>query len=243
MPTTIRGPKVLKGGIVTVSNSGQPSLIAFQYNPNTVKRSLKPQLSGGETGDRSQEVRLIGAPIETVSVEIELDATDGLEAGDPTTLQSGIRPQLAALELLIFPSSAQVQSDASKLSSGMIEIAPAAAPRLLFVWGPKQVQPVQIQSMSISEEAFSTELNPIRAKISLEMRVLTYSDLAMGTSEYNQYMAYQQALEALALTAPSDDRAVLGGIQIAQASPSKSGLGGAISSAVSLADNVLSSIL
>jgi hypothetical protein len=243
MPTLARGPKVLKGALVSIVDGGQPSVIAFQYNPATVKRSLKPLMVGGESGDRSLAVRLVGAPIETITADVEFDATDGLEAGDSIATTLGIRPQLAALALLVYPTSQHVISTQAQLDSGILEIAPNLAPRLLFVWGPKQVQPVQISSFSISEEEFDTSLNPIRATVGLEMRVLTYSDLASSNADYHQYLSYQQGLESMAPSAVTSDMAPIGSISISSAPAGGSGIGGAISAGLSIADNVLSSVL
>ena len=52
------------------------------------------------------------------------------------------------------------------------------APLTLFVWGPQRVLPVRLTELSVTEEAFDPQLNPIRAKVSLGLRVLTYNDLA-----------------------------------------------------------------
>src|SRR5271170_7664120 len=62
-----------------------PSIIKFQYNPDEVTRSLKPQTVGDEP-DRTEIFRLKGPPIETIHCTIEIDATDLLASGDPTTL-------------------------------------------------------------------------------------------------------------------------------------------------------------
>jgi hypothetical protein len=195
--TIARGPRILKGALVSIDrDTSVPSVIAFQYNPATVKRTLKPVMSGGE-GDRAQAVRLSSAPQETISIEVELDATDGLETADATTLSVGLHPQIAALELLAYPPTSRVMSNARLLNAGVIEISPMLAPRLLFVWGAKRVQPVQITSYSISEEEFDVNLNPIRATISLELRVLTYSDVSTSNPDYHQFLAYQQGLESL----------------------------------------------
>ena len=77
MTTRARGPHTLQGAIV--ASGGQlpkPQVIAFQYNPATLRRSLQPELVGGEEGDRSQAVRFKGAPVQTIEVEIEIDAAE-----------------------------------------------------------------------------------------------------------------------------------------------------------------------
>ena len=152
----------------------------------------------GGQDDRAQVVRFTGAPVETITVSVELDATDALEVGDPTATSVGLHPQLSALELLVYPQSAQVVSNTSLLGSGVLEVGPYVAPLTLFVWGQRRVVPVMMNSVSVNEQAFDTQLNPILATVSLEMRVLSYSDLAPGNAGYSQFLAYQQAKEALA---------------------------------------------
>jgi hypothetical protein len=199
MSTRLRGPFTLKGAFVSIDPSTQaPSVIAFQYNPASLKRELKPEMVGGEEGDRSLAVRFKGAPVETISVEVEIDATDRLESGEATAVAMGIHPQLAALELLVYPQSATIISQENLLASGVIEIAPLIAPRTLFVWGTRRVLPVRLTSYSIAEEAFDGNLNPIRATVSVGMRVLNYSDLDSSNRGYSDFLAYQQSMEAIA---------------------------------------------
>ena len=76
MSTQSRGPNILRGALVSIDPSvPSPSVIAFYYNPATLKRTLQPQVVGGEEGDRSEAVRFTGAPVENIEVEVELDAT------------------------------------------------------------------------------------------------------------------------------------------------------------------------
>lgn len=199
MPTYPTGPRLLKGAIVAISDeSPQPRTVTLQYNPETVKRSLQAQVAGGDEGQRSQIVRFIGAPVETFDLEVSIDVIDQLEKGNNNAVNNGIYPQLALLETLVYPPSAQVKQNDSLLASGTLEIAPLAAPLTLFVWGPNRVLPVRLNSLSISEELFDTSLNPIRATVSLNMRALSYSDLNVNTRGYNLFMVYQQGKEAMA---------------------------------------------
>lgn len=214
MPTYQHGPRILKGAIVAINDtSPQPTTIAFQYNPETVKRSLQPQMVGGNQGDRSQLVRYTAAPTETIDLEVYIDAIDQLETGDANAIQAGIYPQLSLLEMLVYPASQQVIQNDLLLATGTLEIAPMAAPLTLFVWGPNRVLPVVLNSLSISEELFDTNLNPIRATLSLSMRALSYSDLSTGTQGYNLFLAYQQAKEAMAAQGLSSNANAATGIQ------------------------------
>ena len=72
------------------------------------------------------------------------------------------------------------------------------APLTLFVWSKKRILPVRLTELSITEEAFDTNLNPIRAKVSLGMRVLSVDDLGFDHKGGNLYMAYHQTKESLA---------------------------------------------
>ena len=201
MPQRDVGIKTVKGGIVSIAaNDPTPKIIAFRYNPSALKRELQPQMVGGEEGDRSIAVRFTGAPVQTINIEVELDASDQLGAGDSNAEQYGLLPQLATLELLIYPTSQQINQMQAQLNNGIMEVGPLIAPRTLFVWGSKRTLPVRLGSYSINEEIFDSALRPIRATVTLSMRVLTYLDVDASNPDYNQFMAYQQTLESMAAT-------------------------------------------
>jgi hypothetical protein len=178
-----------------------PSVIEFQYNPDEVTRSLKPQ-SVGDEPDRTEIFRLKGPPIETIKCTVEIDATDLLASGDATTLAFGIQPQLAALELLVYPTSEVLLANEALSFQGTIEILPMESMLTLFVWSKTRVTPVRITDLDITEEAFDPQLNPIRAKVSLGMRVLNVNDVGFLTPAGALYMAYQIQKEALAAMYP-----------------------------------------
>ena len=202
--TTFPGsPRVLKGGLVlldpdtfTVLPNG---IIVLQYNPDTLSRTLK--IKGAEEGgDRSEALRLTGPPVETLKIDAEIDATDQLEIPDqnPNTVQNGIFPQLSALETMVYPSSTTLQNNFNLSQAGTLEIMPILAPFTLFVWSANRIAPVRLTEFSITEEAFDPTLNPIRAKVSLGMRVLSIDDLTFNDKGGSLYMVYQQQKEALA---------------------------------------------
>jgi hypothetical protein len=186
-------------------------VIALQYNPDTLTRTLQTQAIGGE-GDRLEALRLKGPPNESIKLEAEIDATDQLEFPDKnrTTSQLGIFPQLAALETIVYPTSSELQSANALTQSGTLEISPAESPLTLFVWSKTRILPVRITEFSITEEAFDTALNPIRAKISLGMRVLSVNDLGFSHKGGNLFMAYLQNKEQLANLAQSAPLSALG---------------------------------
>jgi hypothetical protein len=199
MSTFPNSPKLQKGALVGLDPLNPvASLIVFQYNPDTLTRSLQVQASGGEGGERSEAARVTGAPIETINLEVEIDATDQLEKADGQTASLGIYPQLSALEMLVYPKSLHVIANSALLAFGTIEVIPPLAPLTLFVWGSKRVVPVRLTDFSITEEAHDVTLNPIRAKVSLGLRVLSYNDLPLRHPGYSQFLAYQVAKEVLA---------------------------------------------
>lgn len=195
-------PRLLKGGIVLMdADSGATlGIIALQYNPETLTRSLAVQAVGGEGGDRSQALRLKGPPVETIKLEAAIDAADQLEFPDQnaTTTRLGIRPQLAAIEKIIYPSSSDLQSNNQIAQMGTLEIVPMQGPLTLFSFGQNYLVPVRITEFSIVEEAFDPNLNPILAKVSLGMRVLSINDVDFATKAGSLFMVYQQQKERLA---------------------------------------------
>ncbi len=178
--------------------------ITMQYNPETVTRTLQVQAIGPDTGDRSQAFRLKGPPVETIKLEASIDATDQLEFPDknPGTAKLGIRPQLAALELMIYPTSSQLQTNNQLAQSGTLEIIPAQAPMILLSLGSNFLAPVRITEFSIVEEAFDPNLNPILAKVTLGLRVLSINDLDFDSKGGSLFLTYQQRKEQLALQQP-----------------------------------------
>ena len=211
----LSGPYPLRGAISRVpANGGQPTTIAFQYNPETLRRTLHPEMVGGEDQDRSEAVRFTGPPVQTIAMDIEIDATDRLAQNDAIAVKYGIAPDLAILELLVYPDSRNVSRMTSLLNNGTIEVAPLTADRTLLIWGQQRVLPVRLTAYSISEEAFDALLNPIRATVSLEMRVLNYTDLAATNPDSHLFMAYQQELEAIAGKAQTVSGSTATGVNI-----------------------------
>lgn len=199
MTTSPWSPKLVRGAIIGYDLfNPAASVILFQYNPDRLTRTLQPQNMGGQSGDRSEINRVKGAPIETIRLEAEIDATDLLERGETTVEQMGIYPQLSALEMLAYPKSAYVIKLATELKAGTIEIIPPAGPFTVFVWGERRVLPVRITSLSITEEAFDTNLNPLRASVSIDMRVLSYNDFSVTDPGYQLFLQHQITKESMA---------------------------------------------
>jgi hypothetical protein len=193
--------------------SAVQSVIALQYNPDSLSRTLQIQaVPGGQDGVRVDALRLRGPAIETIKLEAELDATDQLEfpKNNPTTVQYGLHPQLAQLEMLVNPSVETLLSDDNMANNGTLEIIPLEQPLTLFVWSINRVVPVRLTDFSVTEEAFDTNLNPIRAKVSLGFRVLNVDDLGFDSPGGQMFMAYLTNKEQLASKATNVALTVLG---------------------------------
>jgi hypothetical protein len=195
-------PQLLKGAIIGVDLFNPlASVVLFQYNPETLTRSLTartPQRPPGQPGNRTEQMRLAGPPEETIQLEVEIDATDQLEQAEPVTTTLGIYPALASLEMLLYPKALAIITNEALLKAGIKEVAAPKAPLTLFVWGFKRVLPVRITGFSVTEQAFDPGLNPIRASVSLSMTVLNYQDLGLLTPGGALFMAHQVAKEAMA---------------------------------------------
>jgi hypothetical protein len=202
--TTFPGsPRLIRGGIVRVdpaSGALVGPIIALQYTPDTMTRTLQMQPTGGEGGDRSEPLRLKGPAVETIKVEAEIDLTDQLEFPDqhPNAVQLGLHPYLSVLESMVHPTTGQLETNQQLASAGTLEILPMEAPLTLFIWSRQRIVPVRLTEFSITEEAFDPALNPIRAKASLGMRVLSVTDLGFEHRGGTLFMNYLRQKEQLA---------------------------------------------
>jgi hypothetical protein len=193
-------PRLLKGAIVGVDPFNPlASVVVFQYNPDTMTRKLEPRAVSAE-GDRGEAFRLTGAPKETITLSVEIDATDQLEEANPLATTMGIYPTLAALEMILYPKSAVVIANTILSLIGTVEVIPVEAPMTLFVWGPQRVLPVRLTSLSITEEAHDPLLNPIRAKVELSLTVLSYQDLSVTSPGEALFLVHHIAKEIMATT-------------------------------------------
>ncbi len=204
-------PRLLKGGIVLIdpATARVQRIISLQYNPDSLSRTLQVQGSS-EGGERSEVLRLKGPAVETLKLEAEIDATDQMETGEAVVGDLGIHPQLAALETLVHPTSAQLEGNNALASQGIMEIIPMQSPLALFVLGKRRVMPVRITEFSITEEAFDPNLNPLRAKVSLGMRVLTVDDAGFKHKAGNLFMSYLQQKESFAVQSAAGTLGALG---------------------------------
>jgi len=197
--TTFPGsPKAQKGAIIGLDPFNPlASVVIFQYNPDSLTRTLTAKTVGGNSA-QGEALRLAGPPTEAITVNIEIDAADQLEKADGIATTMGLYPTLSSLEMLLYPKSALVIANEVLSNVGMIEVVPPEAPLTLFIWGIKRVVPVRLTTFSITEEAFDTSLNPIRAKVALGLRVLNYQDLGLLSVGGALFMAHQIMKEVMA---------------------------------------------
>jgi hypothetical protein len=196
-------PKLIKGGLVVLdaASGAVKRTITLQYNPDTLTRSYQVQGAGGDGGgERAQPFRLKGPAIESITLEAEIDATDSLEHPDQNAnpVAFGIAPQLALLESLVNPTSAEMLAHNALSQSGALEILPPEAPLVLFIWSASRVVPVRVTEFSITEEAFDPALNPMRAKVNLGLRVMSTDDLGFDHRGGSIFINHLRAREALA---------------------------------------------
>lgn len=191
----------LKGGLALLDPASGvlKRLIVLQYTPEKLNRKLAPAAT--PAGARSEPLRLTGPAVETITLEAELDAADQLEFPDanPATVENGLFPILSALELVLHPTSAQLETNNKLMNLGTLEIVPMESALVLFVWGKNRILPVRITDLGVTEEEFAPSLIPIRAKVSLGMRVLSTGDLQFGHRGSGLFMSHLAQKESLAL--------------------------------------------
>lgn len=212
--STFNPPRLLKGALVSIDPPNPtPQVIVFQYNPNTLTRSLEAQLAEDE-GKSGSPPRLKGAPVETIKIDVEIDASDQLERGDAMAADLGVFPQLSALELLIYPKSDLIMANALLLKLGTIEIMPPRSSLTLFIWGKRRILPVRLTEFSVTEDAHHPNLSPIRAKVSLGMRTLSYSDVSSDNPVWNLFFSHQVLKETMAAVATTSSVSAVVGSNI-----------------------------
>ena len=218
MPSDFPGsPRLLKGALV-VFEALRPvptNIIAFQYNPDQVTRQYgqpKTAAKATEPCGKAGDTQRVVPPTESFKMSVELDATDQLEDVSPLAVVAGLHPTLSALELLLYPPSTQLILTRVLAKLGSARVSPLSAPLVLLVWGPLRVVPVQVESVAITEQAFDTLLNPVRAKVDLGLRTLSRKELkTLGAPFDTLDIVNQIAKEVLARTAPVTSVAQIGG--------------------------------
>ncbi|MFJ9406935.1 hypothetical protein [Streptomyces sp. NPDC101393] len=202
-------PTLQKGALAvypTHTPGSQPTrLIVFQFNPDTMKRTLAhraaPPPAAGTAGPAKEDVlRVAGPPVETIGMTVDMHAADQLAEPDrnAAVAEHGLHPALATLELLMYPPTLEAGKIEEQAARGQVQVSPADLPLILLVWGKSRVVPVKLTSFAVSEEGFDTRLNPIAAKVELAMQVLTYMEFTDSSLGRDAFIAYQKAKESLA---------------------------------------------
>lgn len=190
-------PRLMKAAIISIpAGVPVPTVVVLQYNPEQLSRSITPkyvQTSGVPLGGEL----LAGPPEETISLTAKISAIDQLAAGGLIAGEFGIHPQLAALEVIMYPQSLTVISNLKKMALGVLEIVPPNLPLTLFVWGLKRVVPVQLTGYSVTETLHDPNLNPVNADVSLTFKVLTYQEYTATQPGFYVSVANLVAREAL----------------------------------------------
>jgi hypothetical protein len=188
MPDFPGRPLLLKGALVVFEtpNPVPSNIVVFQYNPETMTRKIAQPAGGSQAGgggsanpcstagDTRNNLLL---PTESYQLAVELDAADQMEANDTVTNAVGLHPALAALEMLMYPPPSQVLISKVLAAVGSAFVFSPQVPMVLFVWGAPRVVPVIVNSVTITESAYDQLLNPIQAKVDLDMRSMTDLEL------------------------------------------------------------------
>jgi hypothetical protein len=183
-------PQILKGALVQFGRNlpQQGRTVAFQYNPESLRRTLEPAGAGE-------------APKEIIRFTLTLDTTTALETPgqEPAAVASGLLPALAALELLLYQGEGHDPPKRPGASSSFC----------LFVWGAERVVPVRVVQLEIREQMFDIHLHPIRAEADLSLEVLSeaiLSKIPRARKYMSEYMKTKQSLaQAAYLNRPLKD--------------------------------------
>jgi hypothetical protein len=175
-------PRLVRGAIVQLVEDiigVVPNVIPFQYNPEMVSRTLTPwnpfeveQSGRGQIAPTAQPFD----PKESITIEVHFNAADQLEDDDAVAKQVGVADRLAAVEKLLLPSSGllgDLIAAVGELTGNPPPPKRLSVPVALLVWGPGRILPVRVTSYSVEETTFLPSLQPLMAKVSLTLEVLT----------------------------------------------------------------------
>ncbi|MES2155564.1 MAG: hypothetical protein V4510_10555 [bacterium] len=185
-PMSVDSPKhlaLVKGALVTyvVDKPGTPpTVMPFQYNPDTVSWSVRRNDSAGSQESPQDSLRVAGPPSETISLRIRLDAAELKETsnnGDGVS-RFGMLPALARLQMLVSPSSDELERARSEASQGHVNPFAFHVPLVLLVLGPNRVVPVKVLDVAAEETLHDARFNPLLVEVSLNLEMLSGRELA-----------------------------------------------------------------
>lgn len=178
-----RAPVVLPGALVQlVEDLGiiVPNIVPFQYNPEKISRGFETwNPFATDAQNQAAQTPLVQPfdPQETYGFDLEFDAVDDIAAGNPIAIATGVASRLAALKKLILPTEGlfgDLIASAGAIAGGAASQASRPqVPIILLVLGPGLILPVRITDLSIEITDFTTQLYPLRAKVTLALQVLT----------------------------------------------------------------------
>ena len=213
-------PYLLRGALIEYGTGligPIPNLVIFQFNPESLARSLR--IPERPTGATARERTQAGEKtFETISLKAHFSAADMLNDDKVLARIFGVGPQLSALEKMVHPSSkiagaigAVIDAIGDALGGGGSDpptqpIPREKFPKIIFIWGLTRVLPVTIESMRINELEYDFILNPTRAEVDIELTVNAIDScsddfLAKGALEYTTIAKEAQAIANLANTA------------------------------------------
>jgi hypothetical protein len=229
--------KFLKGALISFMPTfigSLPNVIVFQYNPETITHAWTPAGKPADPKAGGDPMAAEGAPGETFSFKLSLDAIDSIADGDTNPIAAGLASvtgvytRLAALEMLQYPTGSfgggLLGTVSASLSAGGLSLSASGGgaaqnttvprsevPTVLFVWGPQRIVPVRVTALSITETLYDTMLNPTKADVSITLRVLTPEELSGMTGELkgiaNAAYTYSQGLRQVQAAANLGDAA------------------------------------
>ena len=143
-----RSPRLAKAGLVLIDpESGAiVRIIALQYNSETLTRSLAGP--GGRARKPTAARRCASRGRPSRPSRSRRCSTRPTSSSSPTSnaaaVEAGLFPQIAALETLVHPTSAQLRQQDALASAGTLEIAPIETPLALFIWSRHRIVPVRV---------------------------------------------------------------------------------------------------
>ena len=188
-------PRIVAAGFVRLSGDGAIArIVGFRYNPDALSRRMEATTvastpAGSPAGSPAE-------PREVMSFRVVLDASDDLQEASAIAVEFGVRPQLAAIEQLMYAST-RFPDDT-----------------ILLVWGKHRVVPVQVMELQIHERMFAPDLAPISADVDVTVRVLKTDDLGDRQNALRIWSAHLTEMDALAARAPRTELADMGMAQL-----------------------------
>lgn len=224
-----RSPRLLKGAFVELGEpflGPVPNIIVFQYNPENLRREMAPSRPSTTGEATTPATAAPHPPAERIKATLLLDAADDLEEPDehPVTALSGLRDRISALELLLYPTGEETLVGQALGSLFGAEVPRKEVPIVLFVWGPGLILPVRLDSMSVEEEAFSPTLFPIRAKVDVDLRVLTPEEIEKPVGKPNGELSASKKLAVKAWQFTHGQRELLARANLANSGESILGM-------------------